>query len=67
MIPERSSGRLWTEEEEEQLRVAYITMVEAMPGRSEAAVFTRLERIRVNDRSWPIKPLGYLSRGQRIL
>jgi hypothetical protein len=67
VIPERSSGQLWTEEEEEQLRIAYVQMVEAMPGRSEAAVFTRLERIRLNDRSWPVKPLGRLSRGQRIL
>lgn len=67
MIPERSNGQLWTVEEEEQLRVAYITMVEALPGRSEAAVFARLERIRVNDRRWPVKPLGFLSRGQRIL
>lgn len=61
-IPEISNGRLWIEEEEEQLRVAYVALLEAMPGRSEAAVFARLERMRVNDRKWPAKPLGHLSR-----
>lgn len=61
-----SSGELWTMEEEEQLRLAYLDFVARMPRRSEAAVFARVERIRIGNRNWPEQPLTALSKGRHL-
>lgn len=42
MIPKKSSGALWSVEEDERLQRAVLTMVERFPGRSLAAVVTRI-------------------------
>lgn len=65
-MAERSSGELWTEDEEELLRHKYLDLVSEMSGRSEAAVFARIERIRTHNRDWPEKPLSRLSRDPRV-
>jgi len=46
MTIEYSSGAPWTLTEEEKLRKQYRELVEQMAGRSEAAVFARLDRLR---------------------
>ena len=46
MTIERSSGENWSLTEDEKLRKLFSALIEQMPGRSEAAVFARLERLR---------------------
>lgn len=43
-IPDRSSRELWSEAEDEQLRREILEVVERHPGRSAAAVMSRIKR-----------------------
>jgi hypothetical protein len=45
-VPSRSSGAAWTEGEDERLYLAVIDLAAQFPGRSLAAVLTRIERHR---------------------
>ena len=58
-----SSGELWTMEEEERLRQAYLRLIGEMPERSEAAIRARINRIMDCNRGWPEAPLLHLSKG----
>lgn len=61
-IPVRSSAKPWSIEEQERLRQLWVTLVEQMPERSEAAVRTRLieKMAYVHYGNWPAKPITSL-------
>lgn len=45
-LPTRSSGAMWTEEEEEKLRQLYFDLCKQMVGRSPASVFAKISQLR---------------------
>lgn len=45
-LPTRSSGAIWTEDEDEKLRQLYLDLCKEMNGRSPAAIFSRIYTLR---------------------